>query len=154
MGGREGRLVRSSVLVDEACLKRPLHVDVRIGAAGLRAGADTDEAAGLGTAVNEVMTVAHPFRPDSDVARAHFSLAIAVNQNRPAGQHDQKLVLAFVPMPLARPGAGLQYHMPRAEFGKSAGFSDLALPALRDRFVEGRRIAGAVGLLEGVEVDL
>ena len=101
-----------------------------------------------------MMAVANALGPRGDIAGRKLGLAIVLDQDRLARQHDQQLVLALVPVALARPGAGLQDDMAGAKSVSPLGRRDLALPAAGDRLVERRRIAGAVGLLDGVEIDL
>ena len=80
--------------------------------------------------------------------------AIVLDQHRLALEHHQELVLAVVPVALRRPGAGLEDDMADAEVGQPGGRGEPAVPAALHVLVERRGITGAVGLLDGVEIDL
>jgi len=102
---------------------------------------------------DEMMTIADALGEARDVARAHYRFPAVLDQHPLAREHDDQLVLAVVPMALARPGAGLERDMARAEIGQASGWSEAAVPASGDRLVERRRIAGAVGLGDLREID-
>ena len=80
--------------------------------------------------------------------------AVVLDQHRLALEHHQQFVLALVPVALARPGAGLEpdHGWRRSRSGRSAGASRrYQRPATSS--VERRRIAGAVGFLDGGKID-
>src|SRR3546814_8048771 len=54
---------------------------------------------------------------------------------------------------LRRPGTGFQHDMARGEIGQPGGRREAAIPAPLHRLVEGRGIAGGVGLFDRVEVE-
>src|SRR4051812_8056209 len=91
--------------------------------------------------------------PGRAVAGLEHGAAVILDQHGLARKHDQKLVLAVVPVALRRPGARVQDYMADAEVGEPRSGSEPAVPASRDLAVEGRRVAGAVDLFDGVEID-
>src|SRR5947209_11666050 len=101
-----------------------------------------------------MVPVAHALGPGNDVARLELGLALILDEHGAPGYHHQQFVLAVVPVALARPCAGVEHYVPRAELREPRRLADLALPAPRDRLIERRRIAGAVGRIESVEVNL
>ena len=58
---------------------------------------------------------------------------LILDQHRLALDHHQQFVLAFVPMALGRPGAGLQPDMARAEIAEAERRREAAIPAAGDR---------------------
>jgi hypothetical protein len=100
-----------------------------------------------------MMTVADAFGPYRNVPGSQPGLAVIFDQDRAARQHDQKLIFAKVPVPLARPGARLQHDVPRAKLGQPAHLAHLSLPAPGDRLVERRWISRGVGRLDLFQID-
>jgi hypothetical protein len=56
-------------------------------------------------------------------------------------------------MALSRQVARLENDVSRAELGQPSRLGDLALQATGNRLIEGWRVAGGVGLFDGVEID-
>src|SRR5207248_1179094 len=100
------------------------------------------------------VSVAHAFGPADDVARTNLRFAFILDEDGTAGKHHQELVLALMPMALARPGARLKDDVARAKLGQARRLRQAALPASGDGLVERRRIAGPVARLERIKVDL
>ena len=97
-----------AVLVDVAVVGGPHHVDVGIAAAGIHAAADDDEGAVRAAFVAQMVAVGAALGPGRAISGAQHGAAVILDQHRFALQHDQEFVLAVVPVPLRRPGAGLR----------------------------------------------
>src|SRR5690348_6706733 len=100
------------------------------------------------------MAVGAALGPGRAIASAEDSPAVILDEHRLAFDHHQELVLAVVPVPLRRPGARLQHDVAGAEVGEARRRTQPPVPASGYVLVERRRIAGPVGLLDGVEIDL
>ena len=99
------------------------------------------------------MPVAIVLREGRDIARTHDLLARVIDQHRLARQHHHQLVLAFVPVTLAGPGAGLQFHVARAKIAEPRSGSKPPVPAVLDHVGIDQRIAGGVGLRDRREIE-
>ena len=74
-----------------------------------------------------MMAVRHVLGKDRTVARMQNGLAILFDQHRLAIEHYDEFVDTFVPVPLARPGAGLQYAMADADILEPGGLANAAV---------------------------
>jgi hypothetical protein len=81
-------------------------------------------------------------------------LALVLDQHRLAVEHDDELVLLDVPVALAGYAAGLEHDMGDPEIAEARGGRETAVVTLVHQRIVGRRIAGAVDLLDRVEVQL
>jgi hypothetical protein len=95
-----------------------------------------------------------PLKARKRHGRTQHRAPVVLDQHRLAFDHHQELVLAVVPVALARPGAGLERDVADAEIGESGRGREPPVPASGDRLIERRRIAGAVGKLDRAKVDL
>src|SRR5438874_8106016 len=93
MARLEGPLIRRAVLVDEAIIGGPHHVDVGIAAAGILAATNADEGAVLTAFVAQMVTVGVALGPGGAVAGAQHCLSIVLDEHSLAGKHHEKLVL-------------------------------------------------------------
>lgn len=83
-------------------------------------GADSEELAGQGGAVLQMMAIGNTGGEAGDVAGGEQSLGIFFDQHRLADQHYQHFVLMRVPVTLARPGAGLKCYQIGTELTQTA----------------------------------
>src|SRR5690606_9176831 len=131
------------------------HVDVQVLAlVGVVAIADHEEARGPVAAVLQVVAVAHPGLEARAVAGAHGLFAGVGDQHQFTFQHVDELVLAGMPVALAGPDAGVEGDQVDAERGQARGIAQLQPAAAAARQVVRRRIARALSLRRGFEVDL
>ena len=136
-------------------LNAEVQVDIWIVAiAGVPLVIDREESAGAVAPVDQVVPIRDVLREDRHVAGAEHSLALILHQHRLALQHNHELVRAFVPVTLTRPGARLEDDMADSDLRQSASLADPPEPAIGDLPGIRLRIAGAVGLLDAVHVDL
>src|ERR1700743_2540671 len=100
------------------------------------------------------MTVRDAARKSGAVAGAQDLLALVGDERDLARDDIDELVLAGVPVPLARRRAGRKLQQVDAEMGAAARIAQpLAHAILGDR-VERRGISGARALVNGLHVDL
>jgi hypothetical protein len=92
--------------------------------------------------------------PGGAIARAKRRPSLILDQDRFALEHDQKFILAVVPVALRRPGAGLEDDMADAEIRQSRRGCEPAIPTSGDFLVVRRRVSRPVDLFDGVEIDL
>ena len=100
-----------------------------------------------------MMAVPHPLGEGGDIARPHHGFPLILDQYCFPGQHDNQLVLALVPVALARPRIRPKRDMTRREFGQAAARCKSPIPSSADGLIERRGIAGAVGLLDLLKFD-
>ena len=89
-----------------------------------------------------------------EIAGAQDGFTVVLDQCQFAFEQIDELVLMRMPVPLARPGARFQRDVADSEVGEARRWREPPVPSARDFLVERRRIAGAVHLLDGVEIDL
>jgi hypothetical protein len=140
--------------VGVSALRREDQVDVGIAAAGVRPSAHHYEQAVAVALVDEVVAVGAALGPRRAIARLQDRSAVVLDQHRLPFEHDEEFVLSIVPVPLRRPGAGLESHVTDPEVGEPRCGRETAVPPASNLAVEGCGIAGAVHLLDGIEVDL
>ena len=93
-------------------------------ALGRRARADDQEHPVPLRAVEEMVAVRHAGLEAGGVAGAEDRLALVLDEHELALEHDEELVLALVPVPLRRPGPGLQPHEIDAELSEPCGLAE------------------------------
>src|SRR4051812_1405529 len=120
------------------------HVDIGIIADRAQGAAADFQHLGVGAgAVLQAMAVAVVRRKTGGVAGAQYLFAHVGDQHDLARQHIDEFVLAGVPMPLARPGAGRQTQQIDAELGQPGGVAELGTLAGAAGLIEGRRVQRA-----------
>ena len=104
--------------------------------------------------IHQLMRIWMPFWKGGHIPRLHQHPTIFLDQRRFAAQHDDKFILVLMPVALRRGCPRFQDDVANTEIGKSGCRAKPTHPAFRDRYGEGRRIAGAISLLHGCKIDL
>ena len=148
-------LIGRPVLVGHS-LSRGIIVQIDIGIMAVTlviSAIERQEGAGLIAPVHEMMTIRNVLGKRRTVAGAHDRLPAFLDEHRLAFQHDDKLVDAFVPVALARPGAWFEHAMADADIPETRRLADAPVVPAGNVVGIGRWIAGAVGLLDLGKID-
>jgi hypothetical protein len=121
------------------------HIDVRVVALVFRdfARAYLEDDGILPGSILQMMAVLNSGFEAGAVAGTKKLLPRVRDQHELALEHVHELIFRGMPMPLARPGAGLQPQQIDSEVGQTGGVPDSLAPASGARKVEWRRISTA-----------
>src|SRR5882724_11543637 len=113
------------------------HVDVGIHGRFIRsARTDLDVNGVFLRAIDQAMTDTAIRLPAGGVARFHHSLAVVLDERDLAFEHIDEFVLVPVPVPLRRPGAGLERDQVNSKLVESHDVAEALAFAADDRFPE------------------